>query len=530
LPEGATFVGTSGTSICRQTGSSLTCRNPREVTLAPGERERLVVTVRLPRTAQAGARNCVAIADALVENDADPVNNRQCVSVRVEPRRQPDIQALKIQTNDTCTPGESCTFDLWFINRGPGDHKGSPSLTDTLPAGATFEHASEPWSCQQSGHSLACGRTEVSIPPGRGVKVSVTVRLPADMATDARNCVRSPDHGRDPVPQNDEQCITIRTAPPPSPQEPVTPEEPHAPPVPQAPPPAPPIDTGADKRQLGPCKPGQSCLFELKFMNNGPGVWSGKAKLTDLLPDPNVQLGTWAPSTWNCTQTGASINCEHSDATIQPGEHLSLSMTLRLPDHVAGGAQNCVVIERPEIGHIDPHLLGDRKCVTIDMVTPGFAPRPPEVVQPSQPCPHGTVKQDGQCVTLSCPAGYELRDNQCYSTTQSCPAGYELRGDKCYSTQLTCPKGYVLRGKTCYPKQQQLTCPKGYVLRGKMCYPRQQQLTCPRGYVLRGRTCYPPAQRLVCPPGHIRVGALCINPNAFQQPHRGGGGGGKRHH
>ena len=39
LPEGATLVGTSGTSICRQTGSSLTCRNPREVTLAPGERE-----------------------------------------------------------------------------------------------------------------------------------------------------------------------------------------------------------------------------------------------------------------------------------------------------------------------------------------------------------------------------------------------------------------------------------------------------------------------------------------------------------
>ena len=306
------------------------------------------------------------------------------------------------------------------------------------------------------------------IPPGRGVKVSVTVRLPADMATDARNCVRSPDHGRDPVPQNDEQCITIRTAPPAPPQEPVAPEEPHAPPVPQAPPPAPPIDTGADKKQLGPCKPGQSCLFELKFVNNGPGVWSGKAeKLTDLLPDPNVQLGTWAPSTWNCTQTGASINCEHSDATIQPGEHLSLNMTLRLPDHLSAGAQNCVVIERPEIGHIDPHLLGDRKCVTIDIVNARLraAPARGRAAEPALPARHG---QAGRTVRDALvPRGLRSSEQPGLSTTQSCPAGYELRGDKCHRRNLPVPKVHILRGKTCYPKQQQLTCPKGYVLRGK---------------------------------------------------------------
>ena len=433
LPDGATFVSTSGGSICTQAEGNLTCRNPREVTLAAGSMSRLVVTVRMPRNAQSGARNCVAIADALSAGDANPANNRECINVRISPPPPPDIQVLKNQTTNACTPGESCTFDLWFINRGPGTRSGTPRLTDTLPEGATFESASAPWTCQQSGRSLACNHGSVKLPAGRAVKVSVTVRLPADMPPNTRNCVSSAadgDAGHDPVPQNNERCITIRTTPPPEPEgteptephepapheptpaetpheptpEETAPEHPPEPPAPaHAPPPAQPADTRSEKKQLGPCKPGHSCLFELKFVNKGPGTWSGRAKLSDLLPDPKATLGTWSPSTWKCAQNGTSIGCEHSGATVAPGEHLSVSVTVKLPDHLPAGAQNCVVIERPEIGHIDPHLIGDRQCVTIDVATPGFAPRPPKVVHPSKSCPHGTVKDGDQCVTLACP-------------------------------------------------------------------------------------------------------------------------------
>lgn len=532
LPEGASLVSTSGRALCRQSGRSLTCRNPQEVTLAPGGIGRVVVTVRLPRNAQASARNCVAIADTLAVGDADPENNRQCINVRVAPRPTPDIQALKIQTSEACAPGGSCSFDLWFINRGPGRHKGRPTLTDALPAGATFESASAPWTCKQSGQSLACSHAEASLPPGRGVKVSVTVRLPAGIAANARNCVRAIGHGRDPIPQNDEQCITIRTSAPPEAPEPPAPAhdpepqevEPHAPHEPSAPP----ADTRSEKQQLGPCKPGGSCLFELKFFNAGPGVWSGKAKLADILPDAETRIGSWTPSTWDCKQAVATIICEHSGATLQPGEHLSLNMTVRLPEHLHAGAQNCVVVERPDVGHVDPSMLGDRTCVTIDMAKPGFAPRPPPVVQPGQTCPHGTIKQAGQCAPINCPAGYELRGDKCFPVQQqlSCPAGYVLKGDQCHSTQLSCPAGYVLKGKKCYSTQ--LTCPKGYTLRGKKCYPPPQKLTCPKGYTLRGRLCYPPQQQRVCPPGYIKIGNLCIRPGGGPKPHQGGGGHG--HH
>jgi len=557
LPQGATFVSATAPAICAQSGRRLTCRYPRRITLAPGVRGRLAITVRMPRNLQPGARNCVSIPSGVNPDDSDRANDRQCISVRVAPPPVPDIQVLKTQSTETCAPGQECAFDLWFINRGPGDWTGEPQLSDELPPGAKLKRGSGQWRCKLSGSNLTCSHRKITLPPGRAIKVTVTIELPADLAPNAKNCVRSSGDGNarhDPVPQNNERCITIRTTEAPEPTEPtepageppvhegvepeapepVHPEKPEAkepeheePTEPHAPPPAEPADTRVEKKQLGPCKPGHSCLFELKFVNKGPGAWTGRAKLSDLLPDANAKLGSWSPSRWKCKQNGAAIGCEHSGATVAPNEHLSLTMTIKLPEHLHAGAKNCAVLERPDIGPVDPNIIGDRQCVPIDIVTPGFTPRPPAVVQPTTPCPHGTVRKDGQCVTttLSCPAGYILKGDKCYSTQLSCPAGYVLRGNKCYSTQLTCPKGYVLRGDKCYSTKTTLTCPKGYVLRGKKCYSTQlscpkgyvlrgrrcysTQLRCPPGYTLRGRRCYPPVRRY-CPPGYVMVGNICV--------------------
>lgn len=515
LPQGATFVAATAPAICNQAGRTLACRYPRQITLPPNSRRQIVITIRMPRNLRPGTQNCASIPIGISLNDPDTGNNRQCIPIRVAPPPEPDIQTLKFQTADECTPGEDCTFDLWFINRGPGTWRGRPQLSDTLPPNVTLKDHSTPWTCRQSGSELSCTHDMVTLRPWRGVKVSVTVTLPNDIAQDARNCVRvgrDVASRRDPVPQNNERCITIRLSSPPEttepPEEELEPVEPHEPEPtePSAPPPAEPSDTRAEKTQMGPCKPGKSCLFELKFINQGPAVWTGKPKLSDLLPDADVKLGTWSPSAWDCNQEGSAITCEHSGATIARDEHVSLTMTLKLPEHLQPGAQNCMVIEHPEIGPVDPHQINDRHCVTIDVVTPGFKPRPPAVVEPSRPCPRGTVKKDGECLTV----------------THSCPKGYVLKGKKCYSTRLTCPKGYKLRGKKCYSTKR--TCPKGYVLRGKRCYSTRR--TCPKGYVLRGKRCYPRVTRR-CPPGYLRIGSVCIRikkPPGRRHPPR------RRHH
>ncbi|MEJ2434535.1 MAG: hypothetical protein P8Y53_15735, partial [Pseudolabrys sp.] len=364
-----------------------------------------------------------------------------------------------------CKPVQDCTFDLWFINRGPGSWKGRPRLTDTLPPGAKLQEQSAPWSCRQSGTKVSCRRDTVTLRPWRGVKVTVTIRLPANLSPNAQNCVaidRTRTTRHDPVPQNNEQCVPINqappTTPPPPPHEeevPAAPTTPSAPPPPP-PPPAQPPHAGIEKTQLGPCKPGSSCLFELKLTNRGSSAWTGKATVADVLPTPDIKLGAWMPSNWRCRQDGRVVRCEHSGTTIAPNGHLSVMLTLRLPEHFHAGAQNCAVVDRPGV---DPTQSTDRTCVPINTTTTGFTPRPPSIIPPGPPpkppaveahCPPGYTKHGDKCIKYTCPPGYVRRGNKCYSTRRTCPSGYVLRGNKCYKIiRRVCPPGYVRIGNTC---------------------------------------------------------------------------------
>ncbi|MGA7972485.1 MAG: peptidoglycan-binding protein [Pseudolabrys sp.] len=458
LPAGATFVAATAPATCTQAGRILTCRWPRRITMGLTSTRRIVVTLRMPANLRPGVQNCARIPDRLNPNDPNPNNNNACIRVRVPPRPAPDLQTLKTQTTGECAPGKDCTFDLWFINRGPGTWKGRPRLTDTLPRGAKLQKQSAPWTCRQNGSRVACSRNAVTLRPWRGVKVSVTIRLPANLAQGARNCVaidRTQETRNDPVPQNNEQCVPIRQAAPEMPVEPPHEEVPATPAVPVAPPPPPPptFQAGLEKTQLGPCKPGSSCLFELKLTNRGITPWTGKPTIADVLPTADIRLGAWTPSMWRCHQDGRVVRCEHPNTTMTPNEHLSVMLTLRLPAHFHPGPQNCAVVDRPGV---DPIHSTDRACVTIDTATPGFTPHPPTVVSPGAPpappevhCPAGTVRRGNQCIKYSCPRGYVLRGTKCYSTRRTCPPGYVLRGTKCYRIIRTCPPGYVRIGNSC---------------------------------------------------------------------------------
>jgi hypothetical protein len=463
LPAGARFVAATAPAICAQAGRILTCRYPRQITMGSMSARRIIITVRMPNNLRPGVQNCVRIPPGLNPGDPNPNNNTDCIPVRVPPRPAPDLQTLKIQTGGACVPGRDCAFDLWFINRGPGVWKGRPRLTDTLPPGATLRGQSAPWTCRQRGNTVNCTHGTVTLRPWRAVKVTVTVRLPANLAHDAKNCVRivrDRTTRNDPVPQNNNHCVTINQAPP-APTPPPTPPAPPphvepTPTVPVAPTPAVPVtptpvqpsQIGIEKTQLGPCKPGSSCLFELKFTNRGAATWTGKPAVADVLPSPNIKLGNWMPSSWRCQQNGRVVRCQHSGASVAPNDHLSVMLTLRLPEDFHTGAQNCAIVDRPGV---DPLQNTDRHCVPIDTATPGFTPRPPPVVTPGAPptCPPGTERRGNDCVKYTCPPGYVRRGDKCYSTKRTCPRGYVLRGNRCYRITRTCPPGFVKIGNVC---------------------------------------------------------------------------------
>uniref|UniRef100_A0A1B0C977 Uncharacterized protein n=1 Tax=Lutzomyia longipalpis TaxID=7200 RepID=A0A1B0C977_LUTLO len=130
-------------------------------------------------------------------------------------------------------------------------------------------------------------------------------------------------------------------------------------------------------------------------------------------------------------------------------------------------------------------------------------------------------------VTLKCPAGFALSNNQCISSTVrtitaekliGCSSGYTMQNNQCVrttSSQTTasyvCPEGYTLSGNLCYPPQgpvlpptppilppppppsvPQQICPTGYTFNGATCVQNIPQ--CPTGYQFSGGMCHPVCQ------------------------------------
>ena len=148
--------------------------------------------------------------------DANPANDFACAIVDVLPAPLPppplvaDLQARKIQQTAECLPGGLCTFELWFLNRGPAEWVGRPRLTDTLPPGATLEGSSAPWICDQAGQTVSCRHPfELTMTPGDIRIVTIDVRMPPGLVPGAQNCVAIdwPGDVRDPNLGNDRECI-----------------------------------------------------------------------------------------------------------------------------------------------------------------------------------------------------------------------------------------------------------------------------------------------------------------------------------
>ncbi|HUT49150.1 MAG TPA: peptidoglycan-binding protein [Alphaproteobacteria bacterium] len=420
VPAGATLVANSAW-FCAQDGDQVSCQSPLEVTLVPNEARTIVLTVRMPGDLRAGAENCVEIDwPAGAERDPNADNDRDCDPIDVGRELVPDLLVRKMQLGAPCLPGESCSFELWLINRGPVSWTGIPRLQDELPSGAVLKDGS---GCRQSGTLVTCTGKQLTLPPGKGTRVTVIVTLPQDLEPGTKNCgriQRAPGTPRDPIPQNDQHCIPIIVATP----------TPPAPPEPSAPPP----DTSIEKIQIGNCRAGGVCMFELKFINNGPGDWSGTPTVSELMP-PGAKVSDTHPSTWSCGEGAGKYTCEHASATMTQGAHISLIISMMVPVTTTSGAENCAVLEPPAEGPTDPHADNDKICVPVEVVpTPIYKPHPPTPVEPPPPPTHVTPP------TIIIPAP-PIRPPK-----TGCPPGTRLEGHHCVKP---CPPGTIKRGGVC---------------------------------------------------------------------------------
>ncbi len=500
LPIGATFVGSSGW-ICGQTSNKLSCESPSQVSLAPGDSRTVIITLKMPETLPDGVKNCVEIV--VTTKDQNPDNDRVCDPV-VMGGTPPDLVPLKVQTTPTCQPGNSCSFDLWFINRGPGSWTGRPTLTDKLPEGASLQSGKN---CRQSGSTVTCSGPQTTLPAGKGMRFSVVVKLPQDLKHGAKNClIVEQGTKRDPIPQNDQTCIPI-SIPEPAPEP--TPE------------PTPTPDIRIEKSQVGTCKAGGICVFEIKFINEGPGSWSGKPRLSEQL-----QSGATAsyafPTNWHCKSGGGRYACEHDQVSLNEGESISIVVTMKMPANVANGTENCASLDTPVVGPRDNNPSNDEHCVPMDVTPPSqiYTPHPPttvipepvipETVIPQPVCPPGTHLEDGYCVSpipewipipeTGCPPGTHLEDHHC---VRPCPPGTVRRGNHCVRIPH-CPPGSHLEHGHCVKHPER--CPPGTIKKHGECVRITEH--CQPGFHFENGHCVKTGH--LCGAGEIRRGDRCV--------------------
>jgi len=157
LPAGTTFVSATGTGwTCTQAGAIVTCTRPA---LAVGTAPPIAIVVTAPAAAGTITDTASVAATTL---DPAPANNTATATTTVG--LTADLAVAIVGTPDPIAPGGAETYTVTVTNNGPSTAT-SVTVTDTLPAGATFVSAAGAgWLCTQAAGVVTC--TLATLPPG----------------------------------------------------------------------------------------------------------------------------------------------------------------------------------------------------------------------------------------------------------------------------------------------------------------------------------------------------------------------------
>ncbi len=89
-----------------------------------------------------------------------------------------DLSITKVDSPDPVTAGSNLTYTLTVTNNGPSDATGV-MVTDTLPAGATFDPANSTPGCTEAGGVVTCAIGNLA----NGANATVTIAVTVDPAT-----------------------------------------------------------------------------------------------------------------------------------------------------------------------------------------------------------------------------------------------------------------------------------------------------------------------------------------------------------
>ena len=173
LPAGVTFesaVPSQGT--CSHTSGTVSCSLG---TIANGGR-RDASTIKVRPQNTGSITNTASVASNL--NDPTPANNTASATTTVNPAA--DLAVTKTDSPDPIAVGQQLTYAVGVQNLGPSSATGV-TLTDTLPAGVTFNSATPTQgSCSQSAGTVTCSLGTIANGATPSVSIKVTPQIHRD--------------------------------------------------------------------------------------------------------------------------------------------------------------------------------------------------------------------------------------------------------------------------------------------------------------------------------------------------------------
>jgi uncharacterized repeat protein (TIGR01451 family)/fimbrial isopeptide formation D2 family protein/LPXTG-motif cell wall-anchored protein len=323
-PAGVTGISASGTGWSCTSAAPLSCSrtNPAD-TLANGASfPTITVSYNVDSTVTAGTILTNSATVGAHTHDPNPANNTGTANATVTAKA--DLAISKTLSSPQLIAGGQASYSLSVGNTGPSAAAGPITVSDPLPAGASFVSAGGTgWTCDPIpagtvGATLHCtlpGPLAVGATPAA---IVLTVGIPSGQTSAVSNTATVSSPTTDPVPANNSSTVTST-------------------PVVRA-------DLQLQKRHLtASFVAGQDAVYQIDVFNAGESDATGVSVSDPLPAGLSYQSFSSTDPNWNCTAAGATVSCGYT-GSLTAGSTSSFTVTVHLASDFAGPAINTATV------------------------------------------------------------------------------------------------------------------------------------------------------------------------------------------
>jgi len=295
LPAGLSFNAASGVGwTCGAAGAVVTCTSATPIAVA-GNAAAIALTVNVAANAPATVTNSANASGGGAANTPVATDPTTVVT--------PVLAIAKSHTGNF-TSGSTGTYAIVVSNSGTSATTGTLTVTDTLPAGLTFNAASGTgWTCGGSGQTATCTSVTSIAASGSGNPITLIVNV-AGAAGSLTNSVTVSGGGASNAPTATDPT-TLSGAP----------------------------VLALAKSHTGSFVAGQTGTYALVVSNSGNLATSGTLTVTDTLPT-GLTFNAASGTGWTCSAAGGVVTCTSATAIAAAASGNAITLTV----HVAANA------------------------------------------------------------------------------------------------------------------------------------------------------------------------------------------------